>query len=113
MTTKFTPKNSSTFYTKNLAKNQARVKTDFQGEHIRHNMSQTLQNRKNIEEKYGNLGKSRAVNSKVWTLKERGQGGDLHRDANRVIPLTHNEIGRGVIERTRQEQAWTRKEGQA
>jgi hypothetical protein len=27
--------------------------------------------------------------------------------------LSHNEIGRGVIERTRQEENWTRKEGQA
>ena len=113
LTTKFTPKNSLNFYTQNLAHTNATLRSDFQGSYVKHDTTQTLSNRKNIEEQYGTLGKDRAVQSKVWTLKERGQGGDLHRDTNRVITLSHNEIGRGVIERTRQEENWTRKEGQA
>jgi hypothetical protein len=64
-----------------------------------------------MESSYGNLGKNRATNSRVWTAKERGQGGDKQRDANRVIPISYNDVGRGVIERTRREQAWTKKEG--
>lgn len=113
VTTKFTPKSSASFYTKNLAKNRSRINTDFQGDHVRHDPTITLKQRKTIEDNYGNLGKNRALNSRVWTLKERGQGGDLQRDANRVVTISHNEIGRNVIERTKREQAWTLKEGQA
>lgn len=113
LTTKFTPKNSQNFYTQNLAKNGSRVNTDFQGNFKAHESTKTLEQRKTVEEKYGVIGQDKVSTQRVWTLQERGQGGDIRRDANRVITISHNEIGRGVIERSSKEDGWTIKEGAA
>jgi protein-tyrosine phosphatase len=46
LTTKFTPKTSLNFYKDNIAKTHATLNSDFQGNFVKHDTAQTLENRK-------------------------------------------------------------------